>query len=415
MIKALKKKFVRLAMSVVTILLLAFIAAINITNCVSSLNRSRSVLKSVINEYNSHTSSDNENEEKTEEPQKDGTGFSFGTISEDDTKRAGFFRVILDSNSSPISAETNNIKTVDDFEARLYAINAVDSKKNRGMLDNFIFDISKTENGSIITFLDVTESNRSMLFILSASLGIGLFCWLAMFLAFNILSEKITEPIADNLEKQKQFISDAGHEIKTPLASIKANAEALELYNGESKWSKNILTQTDKLSSLVKELLDLSRTGEAADNLEIKNIDLSELVMKSVDDFSEYAISDGKTISADIQADVKIKSDSKFLIRILEVLLDNAVKYSSEESTVKVMLNKDRHQTVIAVSNRCASLPECEPEKLFDRFYRTDSSRSTEGFGIGLSSAKAAAETLGGELYCEYSEPDRITFVLRFI
>ncbi len=415
MIKALKKKFVRLAMSVVTILLLAFIAAINITNFVSSLNRSRSVLKSVINEYNSHTSSDYENAEKTEEPQKDGTGFSFGGISEDDTKRAGVFRVVLDSNSSPISAETNNIKTVDDFEARLYAINAVDSKKNHGMLDNFIFDISKTEGGSIITFLDVTESNRSVLFILSASLGIGLFCWLAMFLAFNILSEKITGPIADNLEKQKQFISDAGHEIKTPLASIKANAEALELYNGESKWSKNILTQTDKLSSLVKELLELSRTGEAADNLEIKSIDLSELVMKSVDDFSEYAISDGKTISADIQADVKIKSDSKFLIRILEVLLDNAVKYSSEESTVKVMLNKDRHQTVIAVSNRCVSLPECEPEKLFDRFYRTDSSRSTEGFGIGLSSAKAAAETLGGELYCEYTEPDRITFVLRFI
>lgn len=415
MIKALKKKFVRLAMSVVTILLLAFIAAINITNFVSSLNRSRSVLKSVINEYNSHTSSDYENAEKTEEPQKDGTGFSFGGISEDDTKRAGVFRVVLDSYSSPISAETNNIKTVDDFEARLYAINAVDSKKNHGMLDNFIFDISKTEGGSIITFLDVTESNRSVLFILSASLGIGLFCWLAMFLAFNILSEKITGPIADNLEKQKQFISDAGHEIKTPLASIKANAEALELYNGESKWSKNILTQTDKLSSLVKELLELSRTGEAADNLEIKSIDLSELVMKSVDDFSEYAISDGKTISADIQADVKIKSDSKFLIRILEVLLDNAVKYSSEESTVKVMLNKDRHQTVIAVSNRCVNLPECEPEKLFDRFYRTDSSRSTEGFGIGLSSAKAAAETLGGELYCEYTEPDRITFVLRFI
>lgn len=414
MIKALKKKFVKLAMSVVTILLLAFIAAINVTNCVSSLNRSRTVLKSVINGYSSHTSSDKDNE-KADEPQKDGTGFYFNGISEDDTKRAGFFRVVLDSYSSPISAETNSIKTVDDFEARLYAINAVDSKKDHGMLDNFMFDISKTESGSVITFLDVTESNRSMLFILSASLGIGLFCWLAMFLAFSILSEKITEPIADNLEKQKQFISDAGHEIKTPLASIKANAEALELYNGESKWSKNILTQTDKLSSLVKELLELSRTGEAADNLEIKSIDLSELVMKSVDDFSEYAISDGKTISADIQADVRIKSDSKFLIRILEVLLDNAVKYSSEESTVKVMLNKDRHQTVIAVSNRCVNLPECEPEKLFDRFYRTDSSRSTEGFGIGLSSAKAAAEALGGELYCEYTDPDRITFVLRFI
>lgn len=413
MIKALQKKFVRLAMSAVTVLLIVFVAAINITNYVSSLRRSRMVLETIISEYDPA---------KTEKPQSNRgendlpDAFSFKEISEDDTKRAGVFRVILDSNGSPISAETDRIKTVDDFEARLYARKAVDKKSKRGQVDNFIYEKGTySEGGSIITFLDVTDSNRSVFLILSASAGIGLFCWLLMFLIFSILSEKITKPIAENMEKQKQFISDAGHEIKTPLASIKANAEALELYNGENKWSNNILTQTDKLSSLVKELLELSRTGETADNLEIKNVDLSELMMKSVDDFSEYAISSGKTISADIQADIKIKSDSKFLIRILEVLLDNAVKYSLDESVIKVMLTKDKKQTLAVVSNRCVSLPECEPEKLFDRFYRTDASRSTDGFGIGLSSAKAAADALGAELYCEYTEPDRITFVLKFI
>jgi len=410
MIKTLQKRFVRIAMTMVTLLIVVFAVAVNGVTIFFTDQYSKNLLDAVTRVKSASA----ESEEVASSVNGRKGIFPSVNVSDDDAMGARLFRVTIDKNGNPTSSETDRILSVDSIEAREYARKAVKSGKTNGRIDDFIYKrTDSTDDISTLTFLDISDSNQNIKQVMFFSAGIGLFSWLLMFLVVSLLSERAMKPVAENLEKQKQFITDAGHEIKTPLASIKANAEAMEMINGENKWTKNILSSTDKLSSLVQELLELSRNEENAETLEIESVNLSDLALKAVDSYTEYAISSGKTISAEIQPDIKVKSNAKHIEKILEILLENAIKYSAPEGRIKLILTREKHQNLIAVTNRVEKLPECEPEKLFDRFYRADSSRNSEGFGIGLSSARATATMLGGEIHAEYVGEDRIAFVLR--
>ncbi|MBR6360752.1 MAG: HAMP domain-containing histidine kinase [Clostridia bacterium] len=430
MIKTLKHKFVKTAMTAVTALLLLFIVSVNAFNVFFTVRQNNQKLDAVSgdmfrremrrrdddyfpeipDEDDEDDSGDDDLNERRELPER----APFFGISRDDAEGARFFKVHTDKQGNILSVEIDRISSVTQDEAEEYALTVLNTGRDSGRSGRFIYKITDDfSQGRVITFLDVSSDNGRIATVLIVSLGAGVLCWLLMLLLTSRVSDRAIKPIAENIERQKQFVSDAGHEIKTPLAVIRANAEAMELYNGESKWSKNIKDQVDRMSGLMQGLLQLSKSEEGIPESALETVSLTELSERAVSSFNEVAVSEGKSIKADIAPGVNAVSNSKALERIIDILLDNAVKYSSENSEINYTLSQSKKHCEIRVENKCDTLPECEPQKLFDRFYRADSSRNSEGFGIGLSSAKATAEALGGSLEAKYKDRNGIEFILQ--
>jgi len=268
---------------------------------------------------------------------------------------------------------------------------------------------------TVIVFLDNSEEILSYARVLFLSGGIGIICWILMLFMVMFLSQKAIRPIAENIERQKQFVTNAGHEIKTPLAIILANTEAMELYNGENKWSKNIREQTVRLNGLMKNLLLLAKIDEGAADIIKSEISLSELVSENVRAFAEPLNLRSITLQIEIQPKVIIKANKEQMSQLISILLDNASKYTNDNGTVIVSLQQSDKRIKLLIKNSCEKLPDTPPDKLFERFYRDDKARTqkTGGYGIGLSVARSIAETNKGSITAVYENPNFVSFTVR--
>ncbi|MBR6939621.1 MAG: HAMP domain-containing histidine kinase [Clostridia bacterium] len=430
--KLLRKKFIRTAMIAVSALIVAIILVINIGNIVLTGARLTGIMNTVSerrfeNEKmlrpgddfiplpgNTHTPTDGLSPSgpgTSDYRQKPDRGAFFG-ITENDALNARIFRAEVDENGQVIMTDVGRISSVTEDEAESYAKQALSSGKDKGTVGNFMFRVTQPDSGKnrVITFLDVSSDNRSLLLVLLISLAVAVLGWLLMLLLVYALANKAIRPIAENIERQKQFVTDAGHEIKTPLAVIKANAEAMEMINGSTKWSRNIIEQTDRLSGLMQKLLSLARADSAQPEVNFSEFSVSELFSTVTSAFEEPAAANGRILKCETEDGLTVNSDEKSVRMIIEALLENAVKYSDSGSEITAVLKKEKTGTVISVENYCTPLPDVSPDKLFDRFYRADSSRSSEGYGIGLSYARTTAALLGAELYAEYTEKNKIKF-----
>lgn len=271
-----------------------------------------------------------------------------------------------------------------------------------------------------IIFLDPQKEELSCLRVFALSAGLGVVCLLGMYLFIRGLSRRAIEPTAESMEKQRQFITDAGHELKTPLAIILSNTEAMELYQGESKWSRNIREQVGRLDGLTKNLLLLSRMEEYSENVVRESLDLGELAQKMAEPFREPLALRGITLRTELPGKIQISANREQIERLLSVLLENALKYASDNGEVAVSLrcknDGRRFKAVLRVENTCAELPGVSPEALFERFRRGDEARTRKkgGYGIGLAVAKACAEANNGSIRAIYEEPNRICFEILF-
>ena len=209
-----------------------------------------------------------------------------------------------------------------------YAQEAAASGENTGREGRFKYRIapSRDGRGSLVVFLDVSEDTRSMLTVAVLSLLAGAGCWLAAFLAVMLLSKRAISPISESMARQKQFITDAGHEIKTPLAIIRANADALELHEGESRWSRNIRSQTERLDE-----------GGAA-RPEAAELELSQLIEDAAAQFAEPAEAAGLGLKTEIEPGLKLRGVPETVTELAGILLDNAVKYSAPGSVISLGL-----------------------------------------------------------------------------
>lgn len=234
-----------------------------------------------------------------------------------------------------------------------------------------------------------------------------------VFLLLLWLSRYAVRPFEKNQQRQRQFITDAGHELKTPLAVISSNAEVLEMTAGENKWLTNIKTQTARISQMVAGLIELSRMEEEKEAEEPKQeVDLSEVVAQTVESFSAAAQQRGFLIETAIDPDVRVTAYLEDMTRLAGILLDNAVKYTDERGLLRVSLSKKGRRAMLCVENSCAPLSEEQLAHLFDRFYRADCSRSREtgGYGIGLSLAQMLVQRQKGRLSASCSPEGIIRF-----
>ena len=313
-----------------------------------------------------------------------------------------YFSVTMSDDGKALDVDLTHIAAVDSAGAVRMAKSC--AKNDSGFYLQYRYLAADVSEGRRIIFLDAQHqlAQCGAFFGLSFSIaGAGL---IAVFIITYLLSNVVMRPIIRTQNNQRRFITNAGHDLKTPITIIDADAELLEMELGSNEWVEDIKAQTKRLASLTEELIYLSRMEEEEP---IKMIDfpLSDVVEESVKSFSAPAKTNGKTIVAKITPGITLHGDNSAVQRLLSILLDNALKYSPEGDEITVNLRRRGWQTILTVSNHAPELRREDTERMFDRFYRNDSSRgSSDGFGIGLSVAEAIVTAHKGRITAELED-----------
>ena len=414
MISKLRRKFIIISMLSVTLVLTVLIAAINIFNYRKVINNADDVLN--ILEANEGEFPPDTNPDPPRDRQFGDHGGGRkdhgGEMSPEMRFEVRFFTITFDKNGNVTEIDTGKIAAVDTSNARALAESVYAGGKTKGFEGDYRFRRSEYGDETLIVFYDSGRSLDNARSFLGISAVISLIGLLVVFVLIAVSSKAVIRPVAEAYEKQKRFITDAGHELKTPLAVINADCDVLELedQDGENEWLSDIRKQTEKLTVLTERLIYLAKTEEGS-KTELVKIDfpLSDVLSEETDSFKGLARSSGKTIETDITSGITYNGDQKAIAELISILIDNAVKYSPEESTIKVSLKKNNSKVMLSVSNDTKETMSKEDlAHMFDRFYRTDKSRNSEtgGYGIGLSIAKGITESHGGRIYASGSEKE---------
>lgn len=321
-----------------------------------------------------------------------------------------FFTVRYDQSGRVVGVDVSSISAITEETAWEYAEEVYESGRERGWMGDYRYKQYQTEHGRTIVYVD-GSMNRFMSNRMLLAAGVVLIIsGLAIWMIVIFFSKRAVGPVAESYEKQKQFITDVNHELKTPLTLVMANLDILETEIGENEWLSDIRSEGERMSALVNQLVVLARMDEDKTNLEVQQFSMSDMIMDVVSEFQMLAQDRGKSMEAQIDPKVEYMGDETAVRRVVSILLDNAVKYCDDGGEIKLRLEKKKHP-VFYVENTYAGVGGTEFDKLFDRFYRADKARTfTGGFGIGLSIAKAIVTQHKGEISVYKKDADHIGF-----
>ena len=263
----------------------------------------------------------------------------------------------------------------------------------------------------MVIFVDCRQEVSAFRTTLITSVTVSALGLLAVFILVLIFSGRAFKPVAESYEKQKQFITDAGHEIKTPLTIIDANTEVTEMEQGETKWTKSTRNQIKRLNDLTQQLITLSKMDEGGGGIQKEKFSISDAVEETINQFEILAGKADKAFDIKIQPDVDYLGDEKAIRQLVGILTDNAIKYSVKGSIIRVSLEKKGKKIYIRFYNEADNVVKGRLDVLFERFYRTDASRNskTGGSGIGLSVAKAIVTAHKGKITAESEDGKSLT------
>ena len=323
---------------------------------------------------------------------EDGDDLIITKNSSSTTDYNGFSIAKVDGVGKIVKAYRDDILLPNQEALQSKVIEALKEGKTSGFIGSYRFLKAETNVGNLILFLNCQREIDSYESFVRNSILISIIVIISVFILIVLVSKKVIAPIQQSYLKQKQFITGASHELKTPLAIISSNADVLEMENGNSKWTQNIHNQVDRLTSLVNSLVVFSRMEEK-DTVERTSFDLTEVLKSRIEDFDELANFQKKYIATDIDTNLNYYGEKDSIVQLMDILLENAIKYAPEDSDIWVSLKKNRKHAILKVSNK-ATVQKGDLSKVFDRFYRLDESRNStiKGYGIGLSMAQLIAE-----------------------
>ena len=367
MIKNLRKRFIFAAMASTFGVLFVIMSILNIANYARMVSRADDTLSELVDNNGQFDRRDFLKEKvKTNadsQPPDKPDGKSNDKFSPETPFQTRYFSVVV-SDGAVESYSLDNIAAVDESEAESYALKILGDGSDSGFTDIYRYRVADCEDGTRIIFVDCRQELESFRNTLVYSVGVSLLGFLAVFMLVLFWSKKIFKPVAESYAKQKRFITDASHEIKTPLTIIDANTEVIEMVNGESEWTKNTRDQVKRLTALTNQMVALSRLDENS------------------------------------------------IRQLISILVDNAMKYAVESADISISLKRDGRKVKFVLKNLTDGMEEGSQDILFERFYRPDSSRNSEtgGSGIGLSLAKSIVESHKGRITARCDGDGYITF-----
>ena len=324
-----------------------------------------------------------------------------------------YFYVRFDKDKRIIETYMEKIVSVNEGDAQRMAEMAMDSNKHSDYDANFRYMVSEKDYGYLVVFLDATKEIKNFDNSTLKAQAIIIIGWIITLIITTVLSEKALGPIAENIEKQKKFVANAGHDLKTPVAVILADCEVLEMTMTEDKeWLQSIENQAKRLDKLVKNLLRLANYDVKKEKLSMTNFSITKDINDEIEEFK--ALSKDRKIEFDDSNDVTMHANEDSIKQVLTILFDNAIKYTEDDGHIVIKAYKQGRQTRVDISNPYNGSDEDKQKigKLFERFYRGDPSRNNakEGYGIGLSMAKSIIESNRGKISVSIDDKNYICF-----
>lgn len=329
-----------------------------------------------------------------------------------------YFSIHINANEEITDINVKNIAAFSEEEAVKYARATLNTDADRGFLlkDRARYGFMKTtaaDGSRLIVVMDCTREFGAVKTFMNYSLWFGFICIILYVMIFAFLSKRAIEPFVRNFENQKRFITNASHELKTPIAIISVNAEALEIMQGKNQWTEGIRKQVKRLSNLINHLILLSKASEGSGiSFKKDNVSISKVLKQLADEFRPLAEDKGKTLVDKAPDNITAVTDEKYITELINIFIDNAIKYADDKGEIELNarpVSKGRVQ--ITVTNPYKDGKDVDYSRFFERFYRNDESHNSQksGYGIGLSIASELIESMGGTLKVFYKD-GKITF-----
>ena len=408
MIKKLRSRFIRIAMISVAAVMLLLTIILNTANYISTDSDLKQTLTLIYENAGTipHSSAfapvppdsadapaPPEDARAPQSPPDDKIARREGPFTAETPFSTRFFVLRYTDDGTLTQADLKSIASVTEDDTQAYLAAALAHGAGYGYCGSYRFLVAQEDGENIAIFLDSYHELRSLRIVLVWSLAADAACILLVFLLVLLLSRRAIDPVVRSAEQQKQFITDASHELKTPITVIATSLKVLEMETGKQKWIDKAMAQTEKLTDLVNSLVTLSRMDEEDSPLKMEDFPVSDAVNETAESFRELAESKGHALTLSIAPGLTYHGDEYAVRQLVSILLDNAVKYAAEGSSISLSLEKARRGVVLRTSNGCEKQDGLDTGKLFDRFYRADTARSSgNGFGIGLSIARSIAE-----------------------
>ncbi len=399
MLKKLKLKFIvisTLSMMLVLVIVLGSVNIITYTNAVADIYATL--------EFVSEKSERDLSEKALSEWQKK-------KITPETQYETRYIIVDVDEKGVLVNYNDEHIAAIDEEEREMFLEPAINSRRYKGLYEydglNYAYLKTFKENGNIkIVIMDCTRNISAVHFFVSFSCYIGTLSVLLTMLILSFFARKAVQPLVRNIEAQKQFITNASHELKTPLAVISANTEVIEMMGGKSEWTESTVKQVQRMSELISQLVVLSRLEERQD-LVLSDVDMSAETASVTESLRVVAQTQGKKMECGIDENIHVNADQKGLHELISILVDNAVKYCDEGGKVTVRLYQKGRNVILLVANDYAKGEGVDYKRFFDRFYREDQSHNNEkqGYGIGLSMADSLVRMFKGKIQVTYKKP----------
>ncbi len=324
-----------------------------------------------------------------------------------------YFTVYFDRSENAVLINTQQVASVTESQALSFAEKALENENERGWVGDYRYKVYPYGNGNAVVFVSgasLRENNRGFML---GTVSVFALCSVVIIILIIIISKKAVKPNAESYEKQKQFITNANHELKTPLTLIRTNLDILESEVGESEWLSDIRDETLLMSEFVNQMVELARMDEEASRLQVKEFCLSDAVEDTVFAFASSVESKGQRLSINICPYCNYTGNEANIRRVVSILMDNALKYCDNGGEIRVELFDGKHP-VLTVENSYGAVDNIILDRLFDRFYRADKARTYgTGFGIGLSMAKAIVEKHHGSITAYNASNNMIGFKVK--
>lgn len=401
MFKKTKIKIIVSVMAAITLLLFGTLSIILVTSYAQMTNDNKRMLEQYVRDYRI-------DDEKTGDLRNGMTDMPFDNSAAQKPDEpppeelhkydiSTFYSVAVSSDGSVLKINNDSGNLYSDEKLKSFADEVISGNSKTGRIKNLEYIKAEKDGYTLVAFIDNVIMQGNIATVFRNTLIFSGISVIAVFIASIFLSKRIVAPVEETFEKQKNFISDAGHELKTPVSVISANADLLSRQVGENQWLANIIYENERMGNLVKQLLQLAKTENA--EVVYETVDLSRIVSGELLPFESVAFENGLILKSDIDNRINVTGDPTMLKQLTSILIDNAIRHNKGEKDIQIKLKSEHSYAKLSVINYGEKIPEEQQKHIFERFYRVDSARSDDGhFGLGLAIAKSIADSHKGKI-----------------